>query len=342
MHKRVVIFGFSSRGIQTGEQIIQAVQVSGSSVSAHAPARLAVSGWKSFSTLAEEMEKLILLADAFVFVGAAGIAVRAVAPFVKSKLRDPAVIVVDEQGQFVIPLLSGHVGGANELARYLAGQLQAIPVITTATDVNDVFSVDTFARQQHLAIVEKDEIKHLSGALLEGEPIGALTPECGFLISPDPVGQPFSHTLHLVPQDLVIGVGCRKGVSEEELYRFISSVFEKNRWSLYRIRAVASIDVKREEAGLITLTERLGVPLLTYPAKFLSDQKGDFEASGFVKETVGVENVCERSALCAAVSEGWLPEGSRFEDFCLLPKQKGEGMTMSVIALCQTSSKKFI
>ena len=101
--------------------------------------------------------------------------------------------------RFVIPLLSGHAGGANELARRLGEALSAIPVITTATDINDVFSVDTFARQEHLAIVEKDEIKHLSGALLEGKPIGALTPECGFVISGKPVGQPFSHTLHLVP-----------------------------------------------------------------------------------------------------------------------------------------------
>lgn len=333
MHKTVAVFAFSGRGLRTGEKIAEAAEASGSRIEKRAPERLAPEGWVGFPILIEEMETLISHIDAFVFVGAVGIAVRAMVLFVRSKLTDPAVLAVDECGQFVIPLLSGHAGGANELARRLAEALSAIPVITTATDIHDVFSVDTFARQQHLSIVEKDEIKHLSGALLEGKPIGALTPECGFLISGVPVGQPFSHTLHLVPQDLVVGVGCRSGTSGEELYRFVSQTFDAEGWSLYRIRAVASIDVKKEEAGLIELAGRLGVPFLTYSVTRLAAQKGDFQTSEFVQRTVGVDNVCERSALCAAVSEGWLPEGSRFEDFCLLPKQSGDGMTLAVVAL---------
>ena len=335
MHKSVAILAFSGQGIQTGEKIAVTLAGSGAQVERRVPERLRTTGWESFSSLKEEMEKLILYVEAFVFVGAAGIAVRAVAPFVRDKLKDPAVLVIDECGRFVIPLLSGHVGGANELARRLAEVLSAIPVITTATDIRDVFSVDTFARQNYLSIVEKDEIKHLSGALLEGKPIGALTPECGFLISGAPVGQPFSHTLHLVPQDLVIGVGCRKGTPGAELYQFVEEVFDDHGWSLYRIRAVASIDVKRDERGLIELAEQLRVPYLTYSAEKLSVQQGVFSASVFVQKTVSVDNVCERSALCAAVCEGWLPEGSRFEDFCVLPKYAKDGMTLAVLALCR-------
>ncbi|MGN0344755.1 MAG: cobalt-precorrin 5A hydrolase [Lachnospiraceae bacterium] len=337
MHKDVAVLAFTGQGIQTGEKIAAAVEASGSQVKKCAPARLVTGGWKGFSNLTEELEKLIFFADAFIFVGAAGIAVRAVAPFVRDKLRDPAVLVVDESGRFVIPLLSGHAGGANELARLLSERLSAIPVITTATDIQDVFSVDTFARQQHLSIVEKDEIKHLSGALLEGKPIGALTPECGFLISGEPVGQPFTHTLHLVPQDLVIGVGCRSGVAGDDLYRFVSETFDAQGWSLYRIRAVASVDAKKEETGLIELADRLGVPFFTYSAAQLAQQRGEFQSSGFVKQTVGVDNVCERSALCAAVCEGWLPKESRFEDFCLLSKHAGDGMTLAAIALYRTA-----
>ena len=339
MFKTVIVFAFTVQGMQTGEKIAAAAEALGSRVEAYAPERFLVGGWKSFSNLTEEMEKLILYADAFVFVGAAGIAVRAVAPFVRDKLRAPAVLVVDESGRFVIPLLSGHAGGANELARLLSERLSAIPVITTATDIHDVFSVDTFARQHHLSIVEKDEIKHLSGALLEGEPIGALTPECGFLISGKPVGKPFTHTLHLVPQDLVIGMGCRSGVSGDDLYRFVSETFDAQGWSMFRIRAVASVDAKKEETGLIELAGRLGVPFLTYAADALACQQGDFHPSEFVHQTVGVDNVCERSAICAAVCEGWLPKESRFEDFCLLPKRAGDGMTLAVIALCRTAEK---
>ena len=331
----VVVFAFSGQGIQTAEKIAVTLAGAGAQVEKCVPERLRMTGWESFSSLKEAMERLILHADAFVFVGAAGIAVRAVAPFVRDKLKDPAVLVIDECGRFVIPVLSGHVGGANELARRLAQELSAIPVITTATDIQDVFSVDTFAREHHLSIVEKDEIKHLSGALLEGKPIGALTPESGFLIAGAPVGQPFLHTLHLVPQDLVIGVGCRRGTPGEELHQFVEGVFDAHGWSLYRIRAVASIDVKRDEEGLIGLAEQLRVSYLTYSAEKLSAQQGVFSSSVFVQQTVGVDNVCERSALCAAVCEGWLPEGSRFEDFCLLPKCAKDGMTLAVLALCR-------
>lgn len=337
MHRQVGILAFSEQGVQTGEKIAQTVETAGAQVRRRVPARLVSADWKSFSTLKEEMEKLILHTDALVFVGATGIAVRAIAPYVSDKRKDPAVIAVDERGSFVIPLLSGHAGGANELARVLGEVLGAIPVITTATDINDVFSVDTFARQQHLSIVEKDEIKHLSGALLEGKPIGALTPECGFLISGKPVGQPFSHTLHLVPQDLILGMGCRSGVSEDALHQFVSETFEEQGWSTYRIRALASVDAKREEPGLIALAKRLGVPFLTYSAGQLAVQQGTFQTSGFVRRTVGVDNVCERSAICAAVAEGWLPKESRFEDFCVLPKQARDGMTLAVLAFCRQS-----
>lgn len=334
MHKTIAILAFSGQGIKTGEKIAEVLRGMGSAVQLHAPLRLAPPGWQGFSTLTGEMEELFFHMEALIFVGAAGIAVRAVAPFASNKLRDPAVLSVDELAQFVIPLLGGHVGGANELARTLGAYLEATAVITTATDVHDVFSVDTYARQQHLSIVEKDEIKHLSGALLAGEPIGALTPECGFLISPHPVGKPFSHTLHLVPQDLVVGMGCRRGVPQESLHEFLSEEFGLRGWSLYRIRAIASADVKREERGLIELAARLKVPFLTYSMEELSAQNGEFSVSEFVQSSVGVDNVCERSALCAAVHEGWLPAGSCFEDFCRLPKRAKCGMTLAVLAFC--------
>lgn len=335
MYQRIAVFAFSGQGMATGERIREALEKLGGDVVMRAPARLASHGWKGFSTLAKELEELFLQLDALIFVGAAGIAVRSLAPFVRDKLHDPAVLVVDELAQFVIPILSGHVGGANELARTLGGKLSALPVITTATDLRDVFSVDTFAKSQGLSIVEKDEIKHLSGALLSGEPVGALTPECGFVISPHPVGKPFAHTLHLVPQDLVVGMGARKGVPQEDLFRFLEETFRREGWSLYRIRAIASIDVKRREPGLMELSRRLGVPFLTFPGETLAAQQGNFSVSVFVQDTVGVDNVCERSALCAAVAEGWLAQDSRFEDFCRLRKQAKNGMTLAVLAICR-------
>lgn len=105
------------------------------------------------------------------FIGACGIAVRAIAPFLTDKLNDVPVLVMDEQGCFVIPVLAGHVGGANELAVSLAERMGSTPVITTATDLNHCFAVDLFARRNALHIVNKDGIAKVSSRILAGEEV---------------------------------------------------------------------------------------------------------------------------------------------------------------------------
>ena len=164
-----------------------------------------------------------------VFVGAVGIAVRAVAPYLAGKAYDPAVVVTDEQGRFVIPLLSGHLGGANELAQRLADGLGATAVITTATDGREVFAVDNWAKAHDCAVFDPENIKFISGELLRGGTVGLRTAfpvdgrlpahidlkadaECGFTLGFDTKAQPFAHTLHLVPRIVSLGLGCRKGV----------------------------------------------------------------------------------------------------------------------------------
>ena len=121
--------------------------------------------------LAEWTSTQFAQADALIFVGAVGIAVRAIAPHCKSKATDPAVVVLDECGRFAVPLLSGHLGGANALARALAEACGAIPVITTATDANGVFAVDEWAKAQGCAVLEPERIKLVSGALLAGHTV---------------------------------------------------------------------------------------------------------------------------------------------------------------------------
>lgn len=269
------------------------------------------------------------------FIGACGIAVRAIAPHLVDKLHDSPVLVMDEEGKFVIPILSGHVGGANEIAKLLADTLQATAVITTATDVNHQFAVDVFAQRNAFIITDKSKIARISSKILSGKTITAAIetghwngtgelpvqlqlvsyPPCepvDFVISSEP--EDFDAELVLIPREYVIGIGCRKGKGEQELFSWIQNNINHIGITMEQIYAIASIDRKKEEEGLVALTQEQRIPFLTYSAEELEKVQGDFEESAFVKETVGVSNVCERAALLAAGEGGSLVYGKHAED----------------------------
>ena len=181
--------------------------------------------------------------NAIVVIGACGIAVRMTAPFVADKLTDSPVIVADEAGNFVIPLLSGHMGGANELAEEIAQQIGAIPVFTTATDVNDTFSADVFAKRCNLDIYNRDGIAKVSAEILDGK-------KADIVISSD-LTQLKQGILGLRPKEYILGAGCRKGKSFEELDAFFTKCMKQAGVEKTLIRAVASIDLKKDEEGLL-------------------------------------------------------------------------------------------
>lgn len=257
--------------------------------------------------------------DGLIFVGAAGIAVRAVAPFVASKASDPAVLCMDEQGHFVISLLSGHLGGANELARTVAALVGAVPVITTATDSGGRFSVDDFARRENLYLDDLGLAKAVAADILEQRTVGLysdfelygqIPPELssqkkgglGISISLDENYDPFPETLHLVPRITVLGIGCKKGASAEQIETLVKKVLEQNQLSIHSVGKAASIDLKKEEPGLLEFCGRWKIPFLTYTAEELQkvECEGELSESEFVKEVTGVGCVCERSALKAS------------------------------------------
>lgn len=269
-----------------------------------------------------------------VFVGAAGIAVRAIAPHVASKASDPAVVAVDERGRFSVALLSGHLGGANDLARRVAAACGATPVVTTATDVNGVFAVDAWARHQNAALLEPEKIKGVSAALLAGgrvtlhsdwplpapAPAGIVYPAqsapCQVRLSlhPDPAA------LNLVPRILVLGVGCRRGTPAEALETALAGLLAAAKMPAAAICAAATIDLKEKEPGLRAFCGARGWPLSVFPAAQLAAVPGRFTGSDFVKATTGVDNVCERSAVLAAGGA------------LVWPKIAGNGVTMALAA----------
>ena len=253
--------------------------------------------------------------DALIFVGACGIAVRELAPFIRDKKTDPAVLVVDERARHVIPILSGHIGGANRLAMQLAGALGAEAVITTATDVSGRFAVDEFAAQTGCAISDMQLAKAFAAEILEHDlplcsafPIAPPLPggvyeggsgDLGVYIGCD-VQEPFKITLRLIPGKLRVGVGCRRGASAPAITSAIRRVFEENRLDLRAISGVFSIDLKKDEPGLLQACRENGWEASFYSAEALQAVPEEFTASSFVSSVTGVDNVCERAAMLGA------------------------------------------
>ena len=232
-------------------------------------------------------------ADALLFIGACGIAVRAIAPYVKDKTTDPAVVVMDEMGRHVIPLLSGHIGGANALAEKIAALTGAQPAVTTATDVRGVPAVDSWAVANDCAIENPAEIKAVSSAALAGRPVGVA-------ITEREIEPPFPVTLFLRPRTLYLGVGCKRGVDGEAFEKEALAFLRACGVSLLSVKAVATIDVKKDEGAINAFCEKYRLPLLAYDAAALRAVEGTFSHSDFVEKTVGVGNVCERAAVRAS------------------------------------------
>ena len=253
--------------------------------------------------------------ELMVFVGSCGIAVRKIAPYVHDKRTDPAVICVDELGTFVIPLLSGHIGGANALARRIAESLHATAVITTATDINCKFSVDTWATENGCAISSMKLAKAVSAAILEGDiPFKSDFPVAGSLpngVVPGETGhlgiyltvtdlEPFENTLRLIPKRLHLGIGCRRGTEKEAIQAAVEQVFRAHHLDFRAVQSAASIDLKKDEEGLLSFCCEQNIPIRFYTAEELKAVSGDFTPSAFVQSITGVDNVCERAALMGA------------------------------------------
>ncbi|MEA4925206.1 MAG: cobalt-precorrin 5A hydrolase [Syntrophomonadaceae bacterium] len=276
--------------------------------------------------------------EALVFVGACGIAVRSIAPHIKDKAVDPAVLVVDEKGKYAISLVSGHRGGANAIAREIARILGAVPVITTATDLNHKFAVDEWARQQHLWLEETQLAQAIAVSILNGEMIGvdsdypiegslpeqlvyyeeSLELELGLALSIFYNKNPFPRTLHIVPQTVSIGVGCKRGTALANLETLLHQMLQENGISLHALEKICSLDLKKDEAALNQLAQKLKIPFEVFSPAELAEVTGDFYSSDFVHSVTGVDNVAERAAVLG--SQGRL----------IVPRKKLEGVTMAI------------
>lgn len=278
---------------------------------------------------------------AILFIGACGIAVRSIAPVVKDKLEDSPVLLMDETGRHVIPILAGHVGGANALAEKIAAITGAEAVITTATDLRGKFAVDRFAAEHGFSVQNKSGIAKISSRILAGETVtlaveGLDAEACGKLIPDVPEVRPVADdvtadifigekgrsesVLWLKPRKYILGMGCKRGKGIDALLSFVRDTLSENGIMPEEICALASIDEKADEEGLWELADCFRLPFYTYSAGKLAQLPGEYSASQFVKERMGVDNVCERAALACCENRGRL----------ILKKTVRDGMTLAV------------
>ncbi len=296
-----------------------------------------------FEKLRDKVSEIFNLYEGHIFIMATGIAVRMIAPLIRNKTTDPGVVVVDDKGKYAISLISGHLGGANALTQRVADIIGALPVITTATDVNEVTSIDMTAKKAGLVIENPHAIKYVNMAFLNGERVRLIDP-CHILpdndrllyvntenlqsatcdlqpciyISEEIRNLPENYLI-LRPKNLVAGIGCNRNTGMDETEAFLRKVMKEFGLSFSSLKNIASIDLKKDEPGLIRLSENLKIPIDFYSKDALNNVKNIQTPSSMVKKHIGVNSVCEAAAMLSAKT-----------DNLIVPKQKSGNVTLAI------------
>ena len=273
-------------------------------------------------SISEWTKNAFFSADVIIFVSAAGIAVRSIASYIKDKFKDPCVLVCDEALKFAVPILSGHVGGGNDIARFLEEKLGITAVITTSTDVNNKFAVDVFAVKNKLFIESREMAKYISAEITEGKDVGFFCDgnvegdipkelsqkEEKYNISVSVFKKNIKNTLCLVPKAVSIGVGCRRNTPKEKIEKAFFEFLSEENIFIQAVEGIYSIDLKKDEKGLIEFIKENNFKNSFFSAEELKKAEGNFAHSSFVKSITGVDNVCQRAAVCGSKENIFLTE----------------------------------
>lgn len=281
--------------------------------------------------------------DAIVAIMASGILIRSIAPYIDSKATDPAVINIDDKGSFVISTLSGHLGGANKLANKIATLIDATPVITTSSDINNKLGIDVLASDLYLSIDNPKEILFFNKAILDGKRLtftmngkkeylmsylksNTLEIDLSLNYSGDVNDDEIKvtldgHEITLTERKVVVGIGCRRGKECEKIHEgFINSIEELN-IDKSRVNQLASAEIKNDEEGILELSKKLNIPVnFVELDKLKLFESRDIQKSNFVKSKFGIYGVCEPSALITA----------GFDSKLVYKKTSYDGVTIAV------------
>ena len=285
-----------------------------------------------YSDLSALVQELFPKVDGIIFIMATGIVVRTISPLLVHKSKDPAIIVMDEKGQHVISLLSGHIGGANRLATEIAEIVEGTPVITTATDVQKKTAPDMVAVNLELEIESFEAAKELASLTVNGKKVLYFVDETlpdvelyrkraqemsvtllemsqmnqmeydGAVVITDHRIIHTTPVLFLRPPALVAGIGCRRGTNGQKILKALRQVMAEEGRSLRSLQRLASVDVKEDEIGLLSVADQLELPISFYSRDELELPIREFNLveSEFVKKQIGVGNVCEAAAILAS------------------------------------------
>lgn len=374
--KKIACYSFSSRGIKIGNLLEDSFSFDSKIKFKHVTNSEIIGGIKTL------VPTDFASCDGLIFISSTGIAVRMIKDLIKDKTRDPAVLVIDDSGKFVIPILSGHIGGANELAKNIATIIEGQAVITTASDSRGFEAVDLFAQRCNYAIASMVDAKKVTAQMLNSAPIlfcidkmdqsinfktlikypNIVLLNLNFDIQDDDIENlktnldkivaiifiteniecNFSNivtkkklsyfdktsfnclnslpSVKLIPRTLNIGIGLRRGVEYNIVRQAVEQALNKINKNIYSINKIGSIDIKKNEQGLIDFTNKLNRPLFFFSKDDIEKIENNFEKSEFVKKTIGVYNV---SAPVAFLLGGSI----------ILDKFKYDGVTVSVSSI---------
>ncbi|MCW4003516.1 MAG: cobalt-precorrin 5A hydrolase [Candidatus Bathyarchaeota archaeon] len=354
--KGIAIITITRRGVETALKIKRALDKAGLNSTVYAPKKYNQNGVMPFEKKIPQVIKDTYNAvDAIVGVMATGITIRAVAPYLESKLTDPAVIGVDVAGKFVISLLSGHYGGANALTKLIADGIGATAVITTASDVIGRQSVDELAKTLHLTIQNPKSLAAVNSAIVDGGRVVLVLTgdvkvpttlissyevkkakngvqalkivndyDAGVIVTREPLAiKKFAKPITILKtKDIVVGLGARKDASADSIIEAVDIALEKVHISLATVNRFATVDIKRNSPAMIQAAERLGAPLefLSVDELRLVKHKDLSPDSEMVEKKIGVGGVCERAALKIAGENAKL----------ILKKTKLNGVTVAI------------
>lgn len=310
---KIACLSFSDKGYEIGENIKRLSKLGKYDIH-HYPNSQAVGGIKKL------LKGIWYEYEGFIFISATGIAVRMISTFIEHKTKDPAVIVIDDLGKFAISLLSGHIGGANEIAQWIGEKIGAIPVITTASDNRGIDSIDIYAKRNNYYIENINSVTKLTSMMVNGKRVGLYTEEAalikygnlmfvqslesidisieGLIIVTSKIKMPdlsVPFTL-LRPRNINIGVGCRKGIGTYKIVDAIEKSLNELNLSTQSIKAIGTIEIKKDEEGIIEAAKHFNCPLRIFTIKEIEKVEDKFQKSQFVKDTIGVHSVAEPSA----------------------------------------------